>query len=209
MGESHYWLAWNYNDQKMFEEAWENIEHSKKYLTGHTEVYSLAGIIAFERNMFDEAEMNFKESLKINPRNCESLYYLARIYTAREDWKNSCHYFERASSCYRGSIKSLEDKITEIEESSFSAERKEKLIHHKKIQIAKARLWEATSLYNAAAGYFNLGKQQKALFLAQQGGLYYSNLPFAEEPRLLASAGKHRKERDETGFDFVPTDRVA
>jgi tetratricopeptide (TPR) repeat protein len=181
MGESHYWLAWNYNAQKNFEEAWENIEQSKNYLQGHTEVHSLAGIIAFERNLFDEAEMNFKESLKINPGNCESHYYLARIYAAGEDWENSCHHFEISSACYRGLISSLENKILEIQESSFSSERKQKLIRHKKIQIAKARLWEATSFYNAAAGYFNLGETQKALVLAQEASKHTSLKEKAEE----------------------------
>ena len=174
MGETHYWLAWNWNELEKYEDAWKEIENAKKYLIGNHEVNSLSGIIAFKKGNLDEAEKDFKEALRMNPSSCESAFYLGKICARRGNWKDSGLYFERAASCQERIEDALEKKTKEIENSDFSEERKKKLILRKKMQERKTRLTKATSFYNAAAGYFNAGEKKRSLSLAQKAALHSS-----------------------------------
>jgi tetratricopeptide (TPR) repeat protein len=168
MGESHYWLAWNQNELERLDEAWLSIENAKKYLIGNSEVLTLSGIIAYKRKDLEQAEKNLLEAIGLNAFNCEANLYLGNIYAERQDWKNSGLYFSRAASCYERVEKSLGEKIKEIENSSFSLEREEKLIAKKKAQLKKTSLTKATSFYHGAAGYFKAGMNEEALTLAQK-----------------------------------------
>ena len=181
LGDAHYWLAWNQNELERLDEAWENIEKSKKYLIGYSQVPSLAGVIAFKKENLDVAEKNFKEAYKLNATNCEAPFYLGKIYTRYLQWEKSGTYFEKAALCNFDKEKALEKKIEEIEKSAFSEERKKRLISMKKIQLKKRILTKATLFYNAAAGYFNAGMKRQALRLAQQAAFHSSIKDKAEE----------------------------
>lgn len=181
MGESHYWLAWNQNELERLDEAWQSIENAKKYFVGNNDVLTLAGIIAFKRENLEEAEKNFDEALKLNPANSEAHFYTGSIHARKKDWKNSGLSYGRAAHCYERAEKALEERIKEIEESSFSEERKEKLVARKKAQLRKTALTKATSFYNGAAGCFNAGMKEEALHFARQAALHSSLKEKAEE----------------------------
>ena len=181
MGESHYWLAWNQDELERLAEAWQSIENAKKYFVGNNEVLTLAGIIAFKRENLGEAEKNFQEALSLNPANSEAHFYMGSIHARKMDWKNSGLSYGRAAHCYEKVEKALEERIKEIEESSFSEERKERLVARKKAQLRKTALTKATSFYNGAAGYFNAGMKEEALRFAQQAALHNSLKEKAEE----------------------------
>ena len=168
LGESHYWLAWNQNELGEWENAWENIEISKKYLIGHGEVFFLAGLIAFNQKRLDEAEKNLLEANKQDASNGDPSYYLGKTKSIQEDWLNSGAYFELASSRYEIKEGMIQEKINAIKDSDFSEERKKKHIARKTSQIRKIQLTKATAWYNAAAGFYNAGYQKKALQLAEK-----------------------------------------
>lgn len=181
MGESHYWLAWNQNELERLDEARQSIENAKKYLIGDNDVLTLAGIIAFKRENLEEAERNFTEALNLNPANCEAHFYMGSIHARKNDWKNSGLSYGRAAHCYQSAEKALEERIKEIEESSFSEERKAKLVAKKKAQLRKTALTKATSFYNGAASYFNAGMKDEALYFARQAAVHSSLKEKAEE----------------------------
>jgi tetratricopeptide (TPR) repeat protein len=181
LGDAHYWLAWNQNELERLDEAWENIEESKKYLIGYSQVPLLAGVIAFKKENLDVAEKNLKEAYKLNATNCEAPFYLGKIYTRYQQWEKSGTYFEKAALCNFDKEKTLEKRIEEIEKSAFSEGRKKRLISMKKIQLKKRILTKATLFYNAAAGYFNAGMKRQALRLAQQAAFHSSIKDKAEE----------------------------
>lgn len=168
MGETYYWLAWNRKELGEFKDAWLDIGNSKKYLIGLHEVFHLAGIIAFEMGNFTESEKELTEALRLNPSNCEALYYLARIYVHQEEWSNSAIQFEKASFCWQQMEESLLKKIREVKNSSLDEKRKKRMLRKKESQLAKIRLSSATCFYNAAASYFNSGEKEKALSLASE-----------------------------------------
>jgi len=181
LGESHYWLAWNQNELGELENAWENIENSKKYLIGYGQVYSLAGTIAFNQKNLDEAENNFFEACKQDASNGDPPYYMGKIKTIREDWLNSGVYFERASGNYQRKEELIQKKIREIESSSLSEERKKKYLARKKNQLSRLQLTKATAWYNAAAGYCNAGMKKKAIELAQKAASHSALKDKAQE----------------------------
>lgn len=181
IGETHYWLAWNQNELGLLTEAHDNVEQAKTKLIGHYEVSSLAGVIAYNQERFNQAEKEFNESLKLNPQDCESYYYLGNIYGQRQDWQNSGLYFERAANCDAQTEAALRGLIKEIEASIMSQARKDKLVRKKKTQLVQTRLTKATALYNGAAGYFNAKAMEKALELAERAAAHPSFREKAQE----------------------------
>ena len=179
MGESHYWMAWNLHEQKRNEEAAVQIEQSKGRLPTNSEVFSLAGTIAFERGELDKAEKNFQEALNYNKSNTEALSSLGALHAKREDWANSGSFFERAAWAYRDVADQIMGRIVGLEKSALVPERKNKLIQRKKSQLEKTQLTLATAFYNAAAGYINSGVRTKAMEMAAKA---------AEHPALKQKA---------------------
>jgi len=167
MGESHYWLAWNQHELGQLEPSWENIKRAFNYLIGHYEVHSLAGIIAFDMSNIEASEEQFKKALWINKGDCEASFYMGKIFSLRNEWEQSGIHFENAALCYAGMERALQEKIKELEDSALTPSRKEKHITRKKIQMKQVQVTKATAFYNAAAGYFNAGQNEKALDLAQ------------------------------------------
>ncbi|UCE41111.1 MAG: tetratricopeptide repeat protein [Candidatus Aminicenantes bacterium] len=168
LGESHYWLAWNLNELEQWEEAWNKIETSKKYLIGHGEVFFLSGLIAFNRQRLDEAEKNLLEAHKQDDSNGDPAYYLGKIKNIQEDWLNAGAYFESASRRYGIKENMIQEKIDAIKDSAFSEERKKKHLAKKTSQLKMMQLTKATSWYNAAAGFYNAGFPKKASQLAEK-----------------------------------------
>jgi tetratricopeptide (TPR) repeat protein len=181
LGDTHYWLAWNQNELERLDEAWESVEKSKAYFIGYSQVFSLAGVIAYKKEEKKVAEKNFQESLRLDPNNCEAAFYLGKIYADRQEWAKSGEYYEKAALCHRGKELALERNISDIEDSSFSEERKQKKIAKKKAQLKKTILTKATFFYNAAAGYFNAKMNEQALKLAQQAVIHSALKEKAEE----------------------------
>ena len=181
LGDTHYWLAWNQNKLEQLEEAKENIEKSKLYLTEDSKVLNLAGIIAFKKDQFEEAEKNFKEAIDLDNLSCQAFFYLGRIYSHKEDWIASGFYFEQAANCYEAVEEALRLKINEIESSALSEERKKRLILRKEQQLQETILSKATSYYNAAVCYFNAEFKDKALIFAEKASLHPTYKEKAEE----------------------------
>jgi tetratricopeptide (TPR) repeat protein len=172
LGETHYWLAWNQNELGEYDNAWENIEISKKYLIGYGQVLFLAGSIAFNQNSLDEAEKNLLEAYKQDASNGDPAYYLGKIKAIQEDWLNSGAYFETASGNYGRKEELVQKQMDEIQNSSLSDERKKRYVSNKKALLRKTQLTKATSWYNAAAGYYNAGMREKAIQLAEKAAAH-------------------------------------
>ncbi len=181
LGESHYWLAWNQNELEEFENAWENIENSKRYLIGHGQVYFLAGLIAFNQKRLEEAEKNLLEAYKQDASNGDPAYYLGKIKVIQEDWLNSGAYFEMAAENYGRKEELIQKQIDEILKSPLSEERKKRYASNKRALLRKTRLTKATAWYNAAAGYYNAGMKTKAFQLAENAATHPALKEKAEE----------------------------
>lgn len=174
IGETLYWLSWNQNELDILDSAQENVTKARDYLIGHYEVSSLDGLIAYKQNRLDDSEKHFLEALKLNEMDCESAFYLGKIYGEKQNWSNSGLYFEKAASCNEQTETSLNGRIREIERSNLAPSRKASMIRKKKTQLLQTRRTKATCLFNGAAGYFNAKEYAKAQQLAQKSALHPS-----------------------------------
>jgi len=181
LGEAHYWLAWSQNELEEYENAWANVQKSKDYLVGYEPVFFLAGMVAFNQDKLAEAEENLKQAYKINSSNGDSPYYLGKIKSIQEDWLAAGSYFERAGVVYEQNESSIRRKMEEIKGSSFSEQRKKNLISHKARQLQKTILSKVTAWYNAAAGYYNADKKEKAVQMAEKAAAHPAFKEKAEE----------------------------
>jgi tetratricopeptide (TPR) repeat protein len=187
LGEAHYWLAWNEHELENLDEARDDVEKSKSYLPMNSEAFALSGIIAYEQGRLDAAKSDLVEALSFDSANCEASFYLGAVHSSKKSWESSGHYYEDAALCHGGTVKTLEGVIHEIKTSSLSDERKQQLIYRREVQLAEARLNEATSFYNAAAGYFNTSLKEKALECARRASRHSLFEKRAEE--LISNLG--------------------
>ena len=166
LGESYYWIAWNQHELKNNASAEASIEQAKGRLPTSTEVFTLSGLIAMEREDSTMAEKEFLEAIRYNPANSQALFNLGGVYARKEDWPNSGLYFEKAGFAFEDEGRSLQDKITHLLYSNLAQERKDRLSQKWKLRRERALLSKATAFYDAAAGYFNAGQKFKALEMA-------------------------------------------
>ncbi len=181
MGESHYWLAWNYHELKDNDRAQLNIEESKGRLPTNSEVFGLSGTIAFEKGEIDRAEKEFFEALRYNGRNTEALYSLGRLYGQKEKWPDSANYYRLAALVFDQNETAITAKISEIKNSKLSEERKAKMAAKKEQQLKIIQATKATAFYNAAASYYNAGQKAIALEMAARAATHPQFKEKAEE----------------------------
>lgn len=168
LGESYYWLALNQHELGDLESSSKNVEKSKPYLPTSSEVFTLSGIIALDRGELKKAEEDLKTAINLSGTNCEPLFYLGKLYTQLQEWRDSGLYFERAALCNEFTEKDIRGKIEKLSASSLTEERKERIIRRKEGQLKRIILTKGTAYYNAAAGYFNSGLRERALTCAQK-----------------------------------------
>jgi len=177
-GECYFWLATNQREMSELAAAAESIEAAKPLLP-RSQVFTLSGLIALERSLIDQAEADFKTAVKLNAGDEEAFFNLGRIYAQKTAWTDSGLNFMMAGYGYEQRESELENLAGQIREASLAAERKERLLERKKIQIEKTRLKRATAYYNAAAGFYNGGDPVRARPWAEKSTLH---------PQLIAKA---------------------
>jgi tetratricopeptide (TPR) repeat protein len=168
MGESHYWLAWNYHELKDTEKAQLNIEESKTRLPTDSEVFGLAGTIALEKGELGKAEREFEASLEFNGKNIKSILGLGQVFALKHEWLDSASFFSHAAKAAAQEEIVLDDKIRAIESSTLALERKAGIIGRKKQQRGILEETEAMACYEAAVGFLNAGRKEQALNLARK-----------------------------------------
>jgi tetratricopeptide (TPR) repeat protein len=184
MGESHYWLAWNYHALKNDAKAEAEIEESKTRLPTNSEVFGLSGTIALDLGKLDKAEKEFTEALGYNGANTEALFGLGGLFARKEMWKESGGTYETAASVFDRNEGALVEKIDQIRKSSLSEERKARLLAKKEQQLKINQATKATAFYNAAASYFNANTPElkaKAADLATRAAAHPQVKAKAEE----------------------------
>lgn len=163
LGESNYWMAWNFQQLGEYVQARDKIETTKRYMVGSYEVILLSGIINYELGNESQAETELKQVLEINRHDLEAPFYLGKICSESDRWSESGLFFETAAINNERLETTILRKIGKLRDSGFPAERVEKMVRKQKLKLERAQLKKATSFYNAAAGYFNAGMTPEAL----------------------------------------------
>jgi len=168
LGETHFWLAWNYHELKDGAKAAFHIEEAKTRLGTASEVFSLSGTIRFEGGNPDGAETDFREALKHNTVNTEALLGLGNVYAKREIWIESGEWYLKAADTSEISAVAIRAKIDEVEGSELSPARKEALLRKKRAQLDSHLQSRAMAFYLAAAALANGGRKADAIGAAEK-----------------------------------------
>ena len=116
VGDSLYWRAWNRHQLKDLDRAWADVEESKKTLY-NTNVFALAGFIAYDRN----APRCRADQPREGPgdRHAQLRRGLVPGTGARGQtrWPDAAHAFEGAAACYSQDIVIARTQIAQAEAS--------------------------------------------------------------------------------------------
>ena len=70
----------------------------------NTDVYGLAGRIAFERKALDTARPLLEKARELSDANCAAAWFLGLLHSTEERWLAGGAAFEAAEACYRADI---------------------------------------------------------------------------------------------------------
>ena len=168
MGESRYWLAWNYHELKHNERARLHIEESMSRLSSDSEVFCLAGTIALENNKFEKAEKEFIESLRYNGRNINAILGLGQVYSQKQKWLESALFYSNAAKLALQRENEVAEYINQIKTSTLAEERKARMVAKKEQRVKNLEEIKAGAYCNAASGYLNAGLKGQALEMAEK-----------------------------------------
>jgi tetratricopeptide (TPR) repeat protein len=172
LGESHYWLAWNYHELKDNARAQLHIEESKGRLPTNSEVFGLAGTIALENGEVDRAEKEFTEALKYNEANTEALFGLAGVADRRSRWPDGAGFYEKAAAALTLNESSLEEKIAQLKAAPLDETRRARMMAKKEKALRVVQATRAMAFFNAAADWANAGLADKARPLAEKAAAH-------------------------------------
>ncbi len=82
-----------YNTSR-FDEAEECFTEAIKHDKNNYEAYYLRGCTKFNRNMLDEAILDFQKALEVHPDYADAEFALGRIYFIKNDRDMSCYYYK-------------------------------------------------------------------------------------------------------------------
>jgi tetratricopeptide (TPR) repeat protein len=181
IGESNYWLAWNYHELKDNEKARLRIEESERLLPTDSEVFGLAGTIALENNDLKAAEKDFIESIRFNGRNINAILGLGQVYAQEQKWLESASFYSSAAKLALQRENELTEFLNQIEKSALVKERKVILIAKKEQKIKNLEATEAASYYNASTGFFKAGQKRQALEMALKAAVHPEYKEMAEK----------------------------
>ena len=152
IGDALYWRAWNRHAIGELDTAWADVEEARKTLY-NTNVYGLAGRIAFDRKALDIARPLLEKAVELSEANCAAAWFLGLLHSTEERWLAGGAAFEGAETCYRAEATRVQEEgqraAADALDDAARAERQARTEE----SIRTAERQAALSAYNAA---FNL-----------------------------------------------------
>jgi tetratricopeptide (TPR) repeat protein len=153
LADALYWRAWNRHTLGELEAAWADIERARQSLY-NTDVYGLAGRIAFDRKDLDTARERLERAreLDVDRTNCSAVWFLGLVHTNQERWVLGAEVFEAAEQCYGGEIGRIRAQQAIDSREPEEAVRAARLAQSD-ASIRTAERQAALSAYNAAFAF--------------------------------------------------------
>jgi len=161
IGDARYWRALNEAQLGQNDAAWDDVEIAGKLLV-NAEVPKLAGIVAYRRKHPDVARAKFEESRERNRDDCETGFYLGVVLAEQAVWPETADVLIETTRCLEAAERKLIDEIARIRGSSNPQDRLARMIARREQQIAAGQRMAATSAFDIAVAYFNLGRGEDA-----------------------------------------------
>lgn len=152
IGEAYYWRAWNKYHLRQLEAADADIEEAKKRWY-HTDVFTLAGIIAYDQKNLEDARQDLEVAVELDEGNCQATWYLGLTHAGLERWPHGGNLFAQARSCAEGAEQELRDTLVLIEQAEMPPDRQARQIAAQQQSIEESQQMQGTAAYNAAWCY--------------------------------------------------------
>lgn len=172
VGESHYWIAWNFSALKEPEKAVAHIQESKGRLPTNTEVFGLSGRLNLELGHLDKAAADFLEALQYGPGNTDALFGLGNLRAQERAWLESAGWFAKAAGATENGLQAARARLSEIESAPLAEGRKTRMRIKQQDRIRKLDEALAGAWYGAAAGYANAGDAAEAISAAEKAAVH-------------------------------------
>jgi tetratricopeptide (TPR) repeat protein len=167
--EAYYWRAWNHRRLEDLPAARNDIERAKR-LAASIDIYTLAGIIAYEQDRLDAAVTDLQAARAMSaPRSCTAAWYLGLVHMRRELWPNGAGAFESAMTCFETSLARHEAGRAALEANTIMDPAfKARQIAVSDVAIADARRQMYAAAMNAAKNFALAGDRARAAQLGER-----------------------------------------
>ena len=181
--EAYYWRAWNHRRLEDLPSAHDDIERAKQ-LGASVDIYTLAGIIAYEQDRLDAAMTDLLAARTMSAwRSCTAAWYLGLVPMRQQLWPNAATAFEHATTCFEVSTAEHEAERSALEANTImDPVFKARQIARTDTAIASDRRQMYAAAMNAAKNFALAGNRTRA----EQMGLRASADPtLASELEVL------------------------
>jgi tetratricopeptide (TPR) repeat protein len=185
-GDAYYWRAWNEYHLERLDEAWDDVEQAER-LWRNSDVFMLAGLVAYKKQQLDVAKTKFKAVLAIEPSHCDALFFLGSVNSDLATWPDAAEGFAASGQCYGTAQRRLASEIDRLQRSGGRPDRVARQVASREAQRATARSLQRQSWFNGAVADLRLGRKDEARQLA---GQLVDDEQFGERARQILSAAR-------------------
>lgn len=167
--DANYWRAWNRYQLKEYETAWTDVENAIKGLS-NSQVYMLAGLIAYARKDLPIAVNRFDTAFKANPSACDAVWMSGLVSIDQNELAVAGPKFTRSMTCFASSAKALREDRARLEATIKTRgtplnARDRRNLDRLQRDADTAELKSAQSAFNGAQCYARTGGKGLALNL--------------------------------------------
>lgn len=162
IGDARYWRAWNHYQLGSLAAAEADAEQALR-LMSNTNAYTLAGVVKYDLKKLDEAEERLTRAREMDSANCQAVWYLGLVHTARPDWAAGASDFATAVSCYTQAAATARAELEALDQSIDPPETRAAARAEHEATIESSELRASQSAYNAAHCLVRTGNRSRAI----------------------------------------------
>jgi tetratricopeptide (TPR) repeat protein len=162
VGDAYYWRAWNRYHIYALESGWADIERATSLLV-NTNVYTLAGFIAYARKELDTAIDRFDRAFAMDASNCEAVWTVGLVHVEQETWTPAAAKFSGAMNCFASAAAQARTEIENTQRATYSETVKARRIGAAQKRVETSEHRKAQAAFNAAQSFLRLGLRAEAL----------------------------------------------
>lgn len=174
-GEAYFWRAWNQYHSKNLAMARADVDQAKPLFTD-ADVFALSGFIAYDMHQKDFAYQEFGDALRRNPQYCVARFYQGLIHSTREQWLPAADTYEKATTCYAISVRSLERDLRAAQSLDADNPTRQRRIDNLTQGLDAEKLQLARAAYNVAYSFGRAGDAAKGLPFAEQAAAAHKDM---------------------------------
>jgi tetratricopeptide (TPR) repeat protein len=167
IADANYWRAWNRYHLKEYDTAWEDVENATKGLS-NSQVYMLAGLIAYARKDLAIAVQRFDTAFKANSSACDAVWMSGLVSIDQEELAIAAPKFTRGMTCFTSTAAELrKDRVRNeaaiATRGTPATAREQRNLDRLQRDADNADEKSAMSAFNAAQCYARTGAKTMAL----------------------------------------------